>query len=330
MEKVKVIVFGVGDVGKEVTKCLVTKKNVEIVGALDRGPCVGKDLGDVAGLGKKLGVLISKDGDDLFSSIESNVVIHSTSTSVGDTYKQLVTPITKRVNVITAAEEMSNPYVYDFSSAAKLDSLAKEHGVAVLGTGLWPTWLDMELPLVLSGGCREVRSIKYNRRSDLRPYIGSIVAKKFGLGVKRQEFEEGLRNGSIVGHVGFEGTFEKLAYYFGWEIEEIKKYNEADYDEKGYSVTLRTGAKAIVNGETKIEMEIYGSTDMKWETSDTIFIDAIPPIHMVIKPSVVGTVPVANVLVNQIPRVMNSQPGIITEPAVGLFSFGGKVGSYLR
>jgi hypothetical protein len=329
MEEVKVIVFGVGAVGKEVTKCLVSKKGVKIVGALGNVSGVGSDLGEVAGIGKKIGVVVTNDPDALFSRSYGDVVIHSVTTHVDETYQQLIKPIERGMNILTAAEEMVNPFVYECDLAAELDSLAKKHGVTILASGLWPTLMDIHLPLTLSGGCREICSIKYYRRSDLRPYVGSIVAKHFGLGITRQEFAKGLQDGTIVGHVGFEGSFETLAYHFGWKLEEVKKTAECIYDEKGYSIAVKTTAQGIVDGQVKIEMELFGSTDPNWETSDTISIEATPPINMVIKPCVVGLAPVANALVNQIPYVMNAEPGIITKPGGSLFAFGGDVRSYI-
>ena len=62
MEKVKVLMYGVGVVGGLIAKCLLEKEGVEIVGAVDVDKKkVGKDLGEVLGVGKKLGVRISDD-----------------------------------------------------------------------------------------------------------------------------------------------------------------------------------------------------------------------------------------------------------------------------
>lgn len=51
MQDIRVIIFGVGSVGKEVVRALAVKKGVRIVGALDKGPVAGNDLGEVAGIG---------------------------------------------------------------------------------------------------------------------------------------------------------------------------------------------------------------------------------------------------------------------------------------
>ena len=89
MQDTRVIIFGIGSVGKEVVKALSIKKGLRIVGALDKGPVAGRDLGEVAGLGSDLGILISNDEDALFASTKADVLIHTTTTHVADTYDQL-------------------------------------------------------------------------------------------------------------------------------------------------------------------------------------------------------------------------------------------------
>ena len=51
MEKVKVVLYGVGAVGSNIAKFLLEKEGVEIVGAIDVAEeKIGKDLGEVLGL----------------------------------------------------------------------------------------------------------------------------------------------------------------------------------------------------------------------------------------------------------------------------------------
>ena len=77
MENIKVIQVGLGAVGKGVTKALVDKKGVEIVGVLDIArDKVGKDLGEVVDINKQLDVRVTDDADSLFSRTPADVVIN--------------------------------------------------------------------------------------------------------------------------------------------------------------------------------------------------------------------------------------------------------------
>jgi 4-hydroxy-tetrahydrodipicolinate reductase len=329
MQDTRIIIFGVGSVGKEVVRALMAKKGVQIVGALDKGPIAGLDLGDVVGLGRKLGIAITNNEDALFAGTKADVLIHTTTTHVADTYEQLRKPIAAGINVITAAEEMSSPSTYDPEATRLLDDLAKNYGVAVLGTGLWPTYVDIDIPLLLSAGSRDVRGVKYCRHSDFRAYVGSVVAKHFGMGVTKEAYAQGVRDGVIVGHVGFEGSFERLGHYFGWTIDKVTKDEAQFYGPAGTTTGIRTIARGWEKGVQRIEMEIHVCIDEGWETYDKFDIEGEVPTHVTIRPALYGTSPVANVLVNHIPALLQAKPGIVLRSSVGAFAFGGEVGKYL-
>lgn len=60
------------------------------------------------------------------------------------------------------------------------------------------------LILALTGVCLEVNEIKASRINDLSPY-GPTVMKTQGVGITVGEFEKGITDGTIVGHIGFFG-----------------------------------------------------------------------------------------------------------------------------
>lgn len=76
--KTRVVTFGVGVIGQEVVKNVIKRNRwIELVGALDNDPKkVGRDLGDVVGLGKELGIRISNDPEALFSDIKVDEASH--------------------------------------------------------------------------------------------------------------------------------------------------------------------------------------------------------------------------------------------------------------
>ena len=57
MPNIKVMHFGLGPIGAAIVKQVATRPGFKIVGAIDIDPAkVGRDLGDVVGLPKRLGV----------------------------------------------------------------------------------------------------------------------------------------------------------------------------------------------------------------------------------------------------------------------------------
>ena len=63
MRRIKAVVYGVGSMNSVATRMML-EKGVDIVGALARSPeKVGRDLGEVAGLGFETGVIVEDDPD---------------------------------------------------------------------------------------------------------------------------------------------------------------------------------------------------------------------------------------------------------------------------
>ena len=58
--KIRAVQFGCGPIGCSVVRYASQRPDIEITGAIDiKDSLVGRDLGEVAGLDKKLGVIIS-------------------------------------------------------------------------------------------------------------------------------------------------------------------------------------------------------------------------------------------------------------------------------
>ncbi|MEP2532461.1 hypothetical protein [Shimia sp.] len=64
---IRVVVYGVGAIGAIATR-LLGDKGAKIVGAIGRSPSkVGRDLGDFAGLGLTLDVLVESDANEVLA-----------------------------------------------------------------------------------------------------------------------------------------------------------------------------------------------------------------------------------------------------------------------
>ena len=86
MRKIRAIVYGVGAIGKLTTKFMV-EKCVDIVGAIDVNlEIVGKDLGEVAGLGRPLNVMINDNADAVLSEQAADIAIVAVFTDLERMY----------------------------------------------------------------------------------------------------------------------------------------------------------------------------------------------------------------------------------------------------
>ena len=319
---VKVVLYGIGAIGARIARCLLKKKGIEVVGAIDIDPAkVGKDLGEVIGLGEKTGVVVSNDPDKVLSEAKPDVVVHATLSFMDKVFDQIMTCIKHGVNVVSTCEELSHPYVSNPKLAKQLDEAAKRAGVTVLGTGINPGFLMDTLPIVLSAVCHEVRSIKVcrsiNAATRRLPF-----QKKIGAGLTVEEFKEKMESGAITGHVGLEQSIALIADALGWRLDKIEvepvqpvvaeKEVKSDYITvpPGKVAGLKQVARGIMGGKEVITLEFTAYIGA--EEYDSIDIDGVPPVHEKITPCVHGDEGTVGMITNMIPKVIKAPPGLLT------------------
>jgi len=329
--KVKVILFGVGAIGSSIARFALQKKGLEIVGAVDIAKeKVGKDLGEVLGIGKRMGVTVTDDPDDLFSRVKADIVIHATMSYLKAVYPQIVKCVKAGMNVVSTCEELVYPYYKHPEIANETDELAKKHGVTVLGTGINPGYLMDTLPITITGICKEVKSIKVTRMM----YSGNrrvSYQKKIGTGMTPEEFKRMIDEGKITGHVGLEESISMIAAALGWELDEIEvlppepvisdvqvetwtdltKQTPFIRVKLGQVCGLKSVAHGVKGGERVITLEFISHANVK-KPYESVTIKGEPDVHEKIIGGVHGDIGTESMIVNSIPKVLNAQPGLVT------------------
>jgi 4-hydroxy-tetrahydrodipicolinate reductase len=322
MEKIRVVLYGVGAIGSRIARFLLEKEGVEIVGAVDIAKDkVGKDLGEVLGVGKRLGVVVSNDPDSVFCKACADIVVHATSSYLKDVYPQIAPLARYGVNVVSTCEELSYPYVSAPELAKKLDALGIKYGVTFLGTGINPGFLMDTLVITLTGVCQRVNKIKVERVMNAATRRVPFQ-KKIGAGLTEKEFKRKIRAKAITGHVGLEQSIGMIADALKWKLDRIKVdpvepviaeksvASEAIKVKRGQVAGLRQCAHGFVGGERiTLEFQAYIGAE---EEYDAVTIDGVPPIRQKISPCVHGDLATIAVVVNSIPKVINAPPGLIT------------------
>ncbi|RKD34634.1 2,4-diaminopentanoate dehydrogenase [Thermohalobacter berrensis] len=328
MEKVKVIIWGFGAMGSGMAKMLLKKKGVEIVGVCDRNKNrVDKSMYEVLGIEKedRPEVIIKKNIEDVVKEGCADVVLLATDSFTKNAFDKIKFCLENKINVISTAEEMAYPQAQSPELAEKMDKIAKENGVSVLGTGINPGFVLDYLILALTGTCESVESIKAARINDLSPF-GRAVMEEQGVGITEEEFEERVEKDDLAGHVGFPESIKMIADGIGWEIDKIEQtkdpivsqtYRKTQYAEvePGNLAGIRQRGYGYVDGKVLIEMDhpqqILPEKEGV-ETGDYITIKGIPNINLQIKPEIPGGIGTIAMCVNMIPHVINAKPGLKT------------------
>ncbi|MDX9850798.1 MAG: hypothetical protein RBT01_09845, partial [Anaerolineaceae bacterium] len=226
MKPIRVLQWGLGAMGSGMARLMLEKAGLKIVAAVDGRPdFVGKDLGDVLNVGKKLGVLVTNNPDDVLIQDDVDIVILATTSWTKEQLPDLRKIIRAGINCISIAEEMSDPDAQNPDVGKEIDVLAKEHGISVLGTGVNPGYVLDLLVVTLTGGNHYVERIEASRVNDLSPY-GPTVMKTQGVGTTPEEFRSGVADGSIVGHVGFPESIHMISEALGLGVDRIEESRE--------------------------------------------------------------------------------------------------------
>jgi len=318
VEKIKVVQFGCGPVGCSIAKLVSTKPNIDIVGAIDLVN-VGCDLGEVAGINQKLGVLISNETDSVLNKVKPDIVLHATGSVLKDVYPQLEKVVKAGVNLVSTCEELSYPYKKQPALAEKLDKLAKEHKVTVLGTGVNPGFLMDAWPLFMTAVCQDFRQIRVVRIQDASPRRAPFQ-KKIGAGKTIEDFNTLVEAGTLR-HVGLAESVAMIAAGLGWELDDITETIEpilAKAEVRSNFVTVKAGQVAGVrqvgfglrDGKELITLDFRAYIGAR-ESYDAVYVVGTPNMEVVIKGGTHGDIATAAIVVNSIPRVVDAPPGLI-------------------
>jgi len=320
-DKVRLVQYGVGPIGANIVRLVLQKEGFEYVGAIDIDPNkIGKDLGEIAGVGRKLGVTLSSDTKKVLTTSKADVVVHTTASFLKDIRQQIVEIVNAGLDVVSTSEELTFPFLKSPQMAKEIDDLAKKNNVTVLATGVNPGFLMDMFPLTVTSVCQDVKSVKVTRIMDAS--IRRLpFQKKIGASMTVEEFNRAVAGGRM-GHIGLPESIAMIAAGLGWELDDVQQTIEPVLADrilktqylsvgKGQVSGLHQVGKGVVKGKTVITLDFWayvGAPDPK----DSVFIEGTPNIDLTIKGGVHGDLATAAMVVNSIPRVIQGPPGLMT------------------
>src|SRR5262245_17343345 len=329
---IKVVHVGLGPIGAGVVRQVAERKGFRIVGAADIDPAkVGRDLGDIAHVGRALRVKISDDVRKTIKKAKPDVVVLCTSSSLKKVLPQMEEILKLKVPIVSTTEELAYPTKPNMKYARAIHQLAKKHKVAVLGTGVNPGFVMDALPIMLTGVCERVESVRVDRVQDAR--IRRLpFQQKIGAGLTREQFQAKVDDGSVR-HVGLAESVSMIADAIGWKLDRIsdeiqpKMASETVSSEflavdPGYVCGIVQDGTGYRNGMPLItlHMEAYLGAP---ESYDAVEIVGSPPLKMKLAGGVHGDIATASIVVNSLPKILDVPPGLHTMRDMPVASFFG-------
>ncbi len=290
----RVVIYGFGQIGRLLAENCV-KRGFEIAGAVDVNPeLIGKTLRDFG---------IDSDAKiERSLKFEGDLAFVATGSFLNEVYPQIEECIKNGFNVISTCETLAYPEYRYPEIASRIDELAKEYGVTVLGTGINPGFLLDTLPIVLSAPCVEIRKVRAVRSIDALKRR-SQFQKKVGIGLSLDEFEKA----NLTGHVGYAESALLVSEALGFKADRVEEGQEPVVRNgkvlgvKGFGSVFSDGEEVVrvefhayANAKEFEEIVVEGDNTVIWRSSGTK-----------------GDLGTVAVLINLAKAVVEHKPGLI-------------------
>ena len=317
---ISVAQYGIGPIGAEIARLLLTKPWVKITGAVDIDPNkIGKDLGEVIGLDRKVGVTVTAELQG-----KPDVVCHSTGSRLREVAGQLESLLERGCHVVSTCEELSFPL--DHELREELQQVARANNVTLLGTGVNPGFVMDKLPLTITAVCQEVKSVDIVRIQNASTRREPLQ-RKVGASMTVDEFRSAVDAGKIK-HMGLRESLLLVGNGLGVEFESVsdEKIEPIVAEREVVTQYLRVapgqvaGVHQTIYGKGRIdvslELRMYvGAEDV---AADRVVVRGVPDVEMEIRGGVHGDRATAAMVVNSIPRIVQARSGVLTMDDIGI------------
>jgi 4-hydroxy-tetrahydrodipicolinate reductase len=319
-ERIRVIQYGLGPIGSAMARHVTEREELALVGGVDVDPAkVGRDAGEVIGVGHPLGFVVSEKLAQVLERTEADLVLHTTSSYFDLFMGQIIEILEAGLDVISTAEELTFPWLAHPQEAAEIDAAAKKAGKTVLGTGVNPGFIMDSLPLEVTAICQRVDRIDVTRHMNASLRRRSFQAK-IGSGMTVETFKAKVAEGRM-GHVGLPesmhmvfDTLGKTLVRFESSVEPVvaNKVVKTNFFEvqPGQVRGLKQVARGYTDEGEFVTLTFIAALDEAVD-GDTIKIAGQPDLEVKLK-GTNGDIATVAIAVNAIRRALKAPPGLVT------------------
>lgn len=351
--------WATGNVGRGSLRAIIEHPDLELAGVVVSDPAkVGLDAAELAGTGRRTGVLATADPAELIAARPDAISYTAVGTAgrrevatgrrPSGAVDDLCRVLSNGIDVVSSALiPMVHPPSADPDDVRRLRAACATGEAACLTTGLDPGLMNDVLPLLLSGVCLRIDSIRvsevmcYGRWDKPEAIVG-----KFGFGRPLGHVPPILRPGVLALMWG--PVVHLLAEHLDVPLDEVTESYElcpapepfdipAGHIAKGTSAGVRFQVSGLLRGRPAITVEhvtrLREDLAPDWPAPPfgeaggyRVEIDGEPPWRMDVAnpgaadPTVPGTLATALRLVNAIPAVVQAPPGLHTPLSLPLFT----------
>ncbi|MCW2781453.1 MAG: Dihydrodipicolinate reductase [Marmoricola sp.] len=276
--KRRVVAWSTGTVGRHAIAGIDARPDLDLVGLWVSNPDkIGKDAGQLAELGRDLGVLATNDRDALFA-LKPDVVVHTAMADdrIFECMEDLISFLEHGINVVS-----SGPVLLCYPNGLGLDeyvdrinAAGEKTGASLHVNGIDPGWANDVLPLTTSSLCQRIDEVRVSEIADYSTYYQPVVMQEiYGFGKPMDEvamlWQPGILTtawGPVVRQIAAGLDLELDADL----VEEVERV-PAEYDTETISVNIKAGTmgavrfqvKGTVDGVPRVVLDHVTRTDAK-------------------------------------------------------------------
>ena len=222
--------------------------------------------------------------------------------------------------MVSTCEELVYPWNTQPDLAGRIDRLAKEHDISILGTGVNPGFLMDALAVTATGICRNVQRIWIERIQDAS--IRRVpFQRKIGTGLTVEEFHSLVADGKL-GHVGLTESMHMIAARMGWKLTRTEDQVEPVLAEseipssmgpvaKGRARGLVQNGRGWIDNKEVLTLHFRAAIGEK-DSHDSIHVQGTPDFRITIPGGIHGDIATCAITRNSIPFIVDAPVGLRT------------------
>jgi 4-hydroxy-tetrahydrodipicolinate reductase len=337
----RVVQWSTGHVGKHAIAGIDARPDLELVGLWVSNPDkVGRDAGELAGLGRSLGVAASNDADALLA-LRPDCIVHTAwaDDRIFEALGDLARFLRAGINVVSSSPVfLQYPYGVADEMAADVIAAAKAGGASIFVNGIDPGFGNDALPLLVTGISERIDEVRCVELLNYATYDqGEVLGGIMGFGLPLDETPFILQPGVLT--MAWGSILHQLAKALGVQLDGTEEWYERypapeDFDiptgtiGKGTQAALHFEVRGIVNGKAVFVLEhvtrLRDDLAPEWPqpagqgcyrvivTGEPVYTVDLQLLGTDGDHNTAGLKATAMRLVNALPHVVEAAPGLVT------------------
>jgi 4-hydroxy-tetrahydrodipicolinate reductase len=251
----RVVQWSTGNVGRHSVAGIDAHPELELVGLFVSNPDkVGKDAGELARLGRTLGVAGTSDVESLLA-LRPDCVVHTAMADdrLGEALADLERFLSAGINVVSSGPVFLQYPAPDDLMAAPLIAAAEKAGVSLFVNGVDPGFANDALPLVLTGVCERIEEVRCLEVLNYNTYDQPMVLFDImGFGRDLHDVPMLLSPGVLT--MAWGSVVRQIAAGLGLTLTDVTEWYEREAAPEDFEVdagTIKEGTAAALHFEVR-------------------------------------------------------------------------------